>query len=1589
MKRTTALFLTLLLCIALPTSAWAVNNATDLRNELLGSASTITLTGDIFTNDWVPVDISRNLTLDGNNFIITLGVNRTGGSGTEINAGLFGAISNGAVTIKNLAIVSIGITASSSAGGGLVGNRTRLSAGGFIGKITGGNTNVTIENSFVSFGGFGLEVEARRTRPSGLIHHHAHAHAGGFIGIIEGGSVSIKDSYFVGRVQAHTDVSYGASPYPVSYAYAGGLVGLHENGTLSITNSYTSGSVHARAMNSALTGRNASRRQAWAGGLVGGVSDGTQSISNSFRVYDTPAEIDQNPVVNKVARDDDNGEGEFTYLGTLREPNAFRGIIDIPGWDFDIIWGHKPGVINDYPVLLSFQTARSIIPVTRITGVPATAIVGTPLALSGSILPSFATPWTIAWNVVNAGSTGAWITGSNVLNTSATGLVTVEAQITQQNSIGETVTHTFSPFVIHIKTREIINKQDNFQFVNTRGHFFGYTVWPFPSSGTYIINGDYYYHLLDGLAPHEKSYLIEEINEKWGGSCFGMSAVLSLTMAGRLTPGFFQSNASNLYDFSYPRDSNTIMNLINYYQLIFCTPEFQKHLNNTGHEPTNIEILAQSMINSNHPVVFDFYIDNKKNCHATVGYDITETPNAYEIKIWDPNSTSVPDNTLTVSKNYSTASFNKKYSNTFVRYTYTFEDSYKTYDYRNIQDMISGRTDKTFEPFGMHSYSEPIVVTALNTNYDYFIIASSAGAYAIVEDGVKTSGALEIGAAEPLNDIDSEIRLRFVVPNLSQGESYIVTPTIDHPIEEYLTSLYYDAPQGGFFARIAAENRGDFIFGANGSVAAEFGDPTLVTLETTLADYENELYTKTITGECKIVNIKPLESSNGNMVLSSDSGTVEIRASGDYNHITFRGVDASDGVTIVHLDKKTLALLNNKSQEVSRQEVGYRIVFLTLGGTPIEALVNIQPNSRVSAPNNPERPESKFSGWFTDEKYRKAWSFGTPVTSDMILYALWEDGGGPSNPDPVPVSGVSLNRNTLTLESGESEELIASVAPENATFKYVTWSITGDGTIATVNQSGVVTANSDGRAGTVTVTATTVDGNYAASCDITVKPVPVTGVSLNMNRLSLILGASETLIATVEPKNATSKDIMWSITGDGTIATVSQNGVVTVNSAGRTGRLTVTATTVDGNYTARCDLTIHDAPGADGKYTYIVRGILYSSPDILLLNIPDNKPTTVKLLKDVDSLLVINGKIITFDLNGYDMTEEIQAASGSFITLNGSISGRITAFGDGTIVIVEGNAYGDVSANEGGTVRIKGNLHDSFVNAYDYGSVIIEGNVYGDSHLEAGDFGTITVGCDVYGSVTAYSGGTVTIDGARILAVEIPISVTPFADVQVIPGKSNNLTISVTEMYDNDVSKVITETFSIANNAADTYLVGIYRVYVDTKGNDQINACYIEAISEFEYAKYFVMIDGHWISKHDGFSSNSKPGYYEYSILDHSTSGASAVWVKEVDIAPAIVVGGVKFPVRVVNGVAILEPLQDRMIAVLNALGNDIVFDLSDYDAVDMIIAAGWFGNTNKTITIVTRKGADSIKTQQLWNNSGMRRAIEVRNGKITVKNNV
>ena len=171
-----------------------------------------------------------------------------------------------------------------------------------------------------------------------------------------------------------------------------------------------------------------------------------------------------------------------------------------------------------------------------------------------------------------------------------------------------------------------------------------------------------------------------------------------------------------------------------------------------------------------------------------------------------------------------------------------------------------------------------------------------------------------------------------------------------------------------------------------------------------------------------------------------------------------------------------------------------------------------------------------------------------------------------------PVTGVSLDKETLSLETGKTATLKATVAPTDATNKAVKWASDNAG-VATVDNAGKVIAV---KAGTANVTATSDDQGKVATIKVTVKDpvVAVTGVSLDQAELSVEEGATAQLKATIAPGNATNKKVAWK-SGNPETFTIDGNGKVTGVKA---GSATAVATTDDGGKTAEAKVTVTAKP---------------------------------------------------------------------------------------------------------------------------------------------------------------------------------------------------------------------------------------------------------------------------------------------------------------------------------------------------------------------------------------------------------------------------
>lgn len=223
------------------------------------------------------------------------------------------------------------------------------------------------------------------------------------------------------------------------------------------------------------------------------------------------------------------------------------------------------------------------------------------------------------------------------------------------------------------------------------------------------------------------------------------------------------------------------------------------------------------------------------------------------------------------------------------------------------------------------------------------------------------------------------------------------------------------------------------------------------------------------------------------------------------------------------------------------------------------------PNPDVNIPELQLVSQHSYK-WITADQTIPAKDFPMEIGKAYTVYASW-DGTKVTlgKMEIIEPTAIKLDQDKVTLGVGETATLQATIEPEEATNKNVTWS-SSDETIATV-EDGVVTGK---KVGTATITAETSNG-LKATATVTVEEIKVTKLTLSQTEAKMTIGGELKLSAAIEPEDATNKNVTWS-SSKPEVATVDSDGNVTAKAAGTT---TITAKAASG-ITATCEITVSD-----------------------------------------------------------------------------------------------------------------------------------------------------------------------------------------------------------------------------------------------------------------------------------------------------------------------------------------------------------------------------------------------------------------------------
>lgn len=377
-----------------------------------------------------------------------------------------------------------------------------------------------------------------------------------------------------------------------------------------------------------------------------------------------------------------------------------------------------------------------------------------------------------------------------------------------------------------------------------------------------------------------------------------------------------------------------------------------------------------------------------------------------------------------------------------------------------------------------------------------------------------------------------------------------------------------------------------------------------------------------VTAVCKVTVISRVTG------ISLSETTVELKP-GETRRLTATVLpqNASNAEVTWYSDKESVAKVSQSGlvSAVSTGEATIHVVTSDGGkmatclvkvGTPVKGItLSISsktlyvgdPSLDISATLTPANATDKSLEWSSSDPEVASIAPGAALRAVIkplkpgktTITATTKDGGFTASCEVTVkrhVSGVSLNKASLTLYVGETESLAATVAPEDASDKTVAWS-SDNSAVASVS-NGKVTAN---KPGTAVIKVVTNDLSKEAACTVTVKR-HAESVELSQKEIKLYLGENRSLTATVLPSDASDKNVTWS-SSNPNVATVSTAGNVVSKSVGTT---VITVKTADGGHQASCHVTVLEP--------VVYATSLTITPQALNMNIGESASLTLQML---------------------------------------------------------------------------------------------------------------------------------------------------------------------------------------------------------------------------------------------------------------------------------------------------------------------------------------------------------------------------------------
>lgn len=280
-----------------------------------------------------------------------------------------------------------------------------------------------------------------------------------------------------------------------------------------------------------------------------------------------------------------------------------------------------------------------------------------------------------------------------------------------------------------------VSDEDTYNFSNSDSAF-----------DNYKITEAYFDFLTEDVGPTWKDCIRETFygeDVKWGGSCFGMSAVYCMARGQAIDLSVFQSGTTTLRGLKTPRQSQNIQDLINFYMMAQSTIAGSRAKTTylSLEQTKRYQKIVSDLMAEKGFSVLGF--QSSVGGHAIVARSIQQSSDGYHIEIWDPNA---PEEfgELVISRNFSSARFTDEtygagsYNvGTIIKYIMPLSTRNQTYNAKDLRSVFG-------KGGNLSTHSSKTGLYLLSSSTGDFTLMTSDGRSAVVKDGVQVSGNLTL-----------------------------------------------------------------------------------------------------------------------------------------------------------------------------------------------------------------------------------------------------------------------------------------------------------------------------------------------------------------------------------------------------------------------------------------------------------------------------------------------------------------------------------------------------------------------------------------------------------------------------------------------------------------------------------------------------------------------------------------------------------------------------------------------------------------------------------------------------------------------------